>query len=284
MLFPAGGTSISADSTNAAILGTPNARAHPPFQMSEPLINAPHSRFEVQDPREIRHLLTRLINARALLTVHKGGNIVLLSSIISIDDNTGIMQLDTSSDDALNQRALAMEGLQCSGNLERIEIRFALGPLVLDRSQTPPTFSTLVPERLIYLQRREFFRLLAPAQDSLQCEVVIPETEDTPERILSVLVIDISTGGVALRVPPGEEALFATGRSFAKVRLRLPKTGQVEAGLQVRHLGEYSGHRGQVLHHAGCEFQALSMPMQNLVQRYIMRVERERVARDRGLI
>lgn len=252
--------------------------------MSEPLINTPASRFEVQDPREIRHLLTRLINARALLTVHKGGNIVLLSSIIRIDDNTGIMQLDTSADDAVNRRALAMDGLQCSGNLERIEVRFALGPLLLDTSETPPTFSTAVPERLIYLQRREFYRLLAPARDALQCEVVVAATDDAPERIVSASVIDISTGGLALRVPPGEEALFETGHNFDLIRLRLPKTGVVETGLLVRHVGEYAGNRGQVLHHAGCEFQSLTMGMQNIIQRYIMRVERERVARDRGLI
>lgn len=252
--------------------------------MSEPLINSPPSRFEVRDAREIAMLLQRLIKAHALLTVHKGGNIVLLSSILELDEAGGRLLLDTSADDEVNQRALAMEGLQCSGNLERIEVRFPLGPLTLDLGQQPPIFTTPIPERLIYLQRREYYRLLAPARDGLQCELLLPDQPGVPGRTILAPVIDISTGGVALRVPPGEEAVFTTGHRFELCRLRLPKTGVVEAPLLIRHIGEYSGNKGQVMHHAGCEWQGLNLGMQNLIQRYIMRVDRERLARDRGLL
>lgn len=252
--------------------------------MSEPLINTPPSRFEVREPREIRSLLQRLINARALLTIHEGGNIVLLSSILGFDNDANTLQLDTSADTNINQRALVMTGLQCSGNLERIEVRFPLGPLRLDIQQTPAIFVTTIPEHLTYLQRREYYRLLAPARDALNCEFHITDEHSGQARLVQAPIIDISNGGVALRVPAGEEDLFLAGRHFEICRLRLPNTGLVEGSLHIRHVGQYSGNKGQVLNHVGCEWQSLNMGMQNLIQRYIMRVERERVARDRGLL
>lgn len=252
--------------------------------MSESLLNTPPSRFEVRDPREIRSLLQRLINARALLTIHKGGNIVLLSSILGFDDTSNTLQLDTSADSDVNQRALTIDGLNCSGNLERIEVRFPLGPLRLDTRQQPAIFEATIPEHLTYLQRREYYRLLAPARDALACEFDITDEHSGQTRLVSAPIIDISNGGVALRVPAGEEDLFTAGRRFERCRLRLPKTGLVEGSLQVRHVGQYAGNKGQVMNHVGCEWQSLNMGMQNLIQRYIMRVERERVARDRGLL
>ncbi|HEX5756997.1 MAG TPA: hypothetical protein VFY12_11690, partial [Arenimonas sp.] len=71
---------------------------------------------------------------------------------------------------------------------------------------------------------------------------------------------------------------------FPNCRLSLPKTGLVEAPLLVRHVGEYHGLHAMPMHHAGCEWQGMPMGMQNLIQRYIMRVERERVARERGML
>lgn len=252
--------------------------------MSEHLINQQATRYEVRDPLEIRHLLQRLISAHALMSLlHADGSVVLLSTILGIDESTGQLLLDTSADDGINQSVLASQALHCAGSLERIEVRFDLEPLKMDRSLTPPVFRVALPKHLVYLQRREYFRLLAPAHDALYCDLELPEEASGSTRRLQTPVIDLSTGGVAVRVPQGSDELFKAGTTFPNCRLALPKAGVVEAPLLIRHVGEYHGPKGLPLHHAGCEWQGMPMGMQNLIQRYIMRVERERVARERGM-
>ena len=243
------------------------------------------TRYEVRDPHEIRVLMHRLINARALLTMQDvNGNVLLLSSVLAIDDTTNTAIFDTSIDDSINQRALAQPMILCIGQVDRIEVRFLLDPLRLAEYHFLPAFIVAMPDQIDYLQRREFYRLQAPATDALSCEIEMPEISSTPARDVLMPVIDISEGGIAVRVPDGVDLSLSAGSIFDKARLRLPNVGVIESRLRIRHIGQYKTPRGKVQHHAGCEWVALPIPMQSISQRYIMRIERERQARDRGLI
>lgn len=245
----------------------------------------PHTRYEVCDPREIRQLLQRLIQARALLTVnHDDGQILLLSSVLGFDDHAGNLLLDTSARQDINVRVLAQAQLHCVGNLDNIEVRFSLGQLALGMHEQLPAFSVPMPERLIYLQRREYYRLLAPAADALECEIELPAEQVRAPRILRAPVIDLSARGIAIRVPSDEDSHFQAGVYFARSRLALPNTGAIESGLHIRHVREQTDRKGRTWQLAGCEWDQLSMAMQAIGQRYIMRVERERLARERGLL
>ncbi len=241
-------------------------------------------RYRVTDPLEIRLIIRRLIAARALLTLHDAdGTVVLLSSILAIDEVTGLLILDTSTDEAANQRLLAHAAVNCQGNLDRIDVRFSLERLSFCTHQYLPAFAAALPKLLIYLQRREFYRLPAPLSDELVCSLTFSSEDRQPAIILGAIVIDLSERGLSIRLPAGEEARFSTGLILDHARLKLP-TGVVEGPLLVRHVGQYAGGRGATLSHAGCEWGDLPVSMQGIVQRYMIRTERTRNARERGLI
>ncbi len=251
--------------------------------MTATLENATSSNYEVIDPLEIRVILRRLISARVLLTLHDSeGHILLLSSVLAIND-AGMLVLDTSPDNAVNQRVMKQLFVHCHCHLDRIDVRFSLGRLAYAMHQHLPAFITPLPGHLLYLQRREFYRLPTPLADELCCKITLPERDYLPGVIVSAALIDISEGGIAVRLPAREGTRFSNGMLVDHATLNLP-TGMIEGRLHIRHVGEFAGPRNTTRNHAGCEWVDLPPAMQSAVQRYMMRVERLRMARERGLI
>ena len=64
----------------------------------------------------------------------------------------------------------------------------------------------------------------------------------------------------------------ATGTVWTGCRIDLPGLGTLVGDLEVMHTTEGDVRR------CGCRFRALPLPMANLIQRYITRVEREQHA------
>ena len=66
------------------------------------------------------------------------------------------------------------------------------------------------------------------------------------------------------------------------LELRLPDTAPIPARLVVRNLFRITRRGGAEVLRAGCEFADLPRGAEDVIQRYILRVERTRNARERG--
>ena len=66
-------------------------------------------------------------------------------------------------------------------------------------------------------------------------------------------------------------------------RIELPEVGTVTGTAIVRSVFETVTRSGSKSQRAGCEFVKLPGPMLTLIQRYIIKVERERKARESGM-
>ena len=64
----------------------------------------------------------------------------------------------------------------------------------------------------------------------------------------------------------------------------LPDLGIVTARLQVRNVFEITNRNGIRMLRAGCQFMGLSGNASSMIQRYILKIERERSARERGAL
>ena len=97
---------------------------------------------------------------------------------------------------------------------------------------------------------------------------------------MEATVLDISSGGLAILLPPNEPAL-EPDTVLADCRLMLPETGPIVTSLRVRNLFRITNRDGSTMLRAGCEFTDLSSSMASTIQRYILKAERERNARER---
>jgi flagellar brake protein len=147
--------------------------------------------------------------------------------------------------------------------------------------QGRPAFRAAFPDSLLRLQRREFYRLTVPIARPLRC--ILPyQKADGSRAQLEVKVVDISGGGLAVVAPP-EGIGFEADAEFPNCRLELPEVGIIVATVKVCSMFEITLRNGSTIKRAGCQFKTLPGPMLTLVQRYIIKVERERKARESGL-
>ena len=136
-----------------------------------------------------------------------------------------------------------------------------------------------MPDRLLRLQRREYFRLTAPSTPSLVCQLPM-EKEDGATITFQARVLDISGGGIAFVVPP-EGVEFKPEMEFHHCQIVLPEIGAVQTSLRIRSVFRVTNRDGISMLRAGCEFVDMSERVASIIHRYILKVERERGSREK---
>jgi len=241
------------------------------------------ARFGVEDPEQIAHLLRRMVEQRSMLEASlPGSGPGLLSAVLDVDERRRQVVLDATPHAAVERIALAQPQLGFSARVDRVDVRFYTGPLVKIMFEGMPAYRAPLPESMRYLQRREFFRIEVPAAHPAYCQILVPADDDHPPRDLRTRVYDISAGGMSLFVPIGEDKVLTGGAHFGACRLMLPDANPILVGLRVRRNFRIS-RRGAISQTcAGCEYVDLMPAAQSVIQRYLMRLDRERIAREKG--
>lgn len=232
-----------------------------------------YANYLVHSRQEITQILRAVMRQNEIVTGYfDQGKAFFLSAILDADPDSGYLYLDCGSDPGTNRRALASNKLIFVTNQNRIKIQFSTKTLEQIEFDGRPAFRTALPASLLKLQRREYYRLVAPIRAHLRC--IIPDMAG--ERI-ETDVADISVGGVAISGFPNAAVLTA-GLLLADCRIALPEEGTVVAALEVRNLLEASRKSGPSVLRAGCVFIGIPAPHQAMIQRYIIRADRERRA------
>lgn len=247
------------------------------------ILHAQHyADYLVGYPREIAQILGGLIEKRALVTLYLGaGGHALVTTLLEVDESTGTLVFDVGPEAALNQRARQTPELICDAVLDKVKVQFLLStPSEVDWAGRP-AFRAALPTQVLRLQRRNDYRLAVPGAHAITCRFPWPASGPHRNR-LEARVLDISGGGLALLLPASVPAL-GVGDEIPDCQLRLHDAGTIACRLHVRNRLKLPQRNGGELSRLGCEFVELSSAAANAIQRYILKVERERIARDRGL-
>lgn len=155
--------------------------------------------FPITNESEIRSMLRLLIDQHCLFTAHFGDDHrFLLTTILGVSENGREIYLDVSPHESINRRVLAASSLLMTTQIDRVELRFHTGRVTLGTFDGLPAFRLPLPEQMIYLQWREFYRLTPPISRPVICEVdVVPGDEPL---VLQTRVLDISVGGIAIHI------------------------------------------------------------------------------------
>lgn len=206
------------------------------------------------------------------------GRDMLLTSMISYKDNGLFLELSASSE--ANRKALEANKLFCVTQLDKVKIQFILRDLQRSETNGVPAFFAPLPDSVLRLQRREYYRLAAPVARPLKCVIPFPAPDGEP-RVIDVHIADISGGGLGVIATPLDIPLEPGLELSCKIEL--PEVGLVTGTIVVRSVFESVTRTGVKSKRAGCEFVKLPGSMLTLIQRYIIKVERERKARESGM-
>lgn len=206
------------------------------------------------------------------------GRDMVLTSMISYNDNGIFLDLGASSE--MNRKALETNKLFCVTQLDKVKVQFILRGVKRVETKEGPAFFAAMPESVLRLQRREYYRLAAPISRPLKCTVPFP-LSDGQRRVVEAHIGDISGGGIGIVSIPIDIPLQPGVELSCKIDL--PEVGVVTGMVVVRSVFETTTRSGVKSKRAGCEFMKLPGPMLTLIQRYIIKVERERKARESGM-
>ncbi|MDP2156007.1 MAG: flagellar brake protein, partial [Sulfuricella sp.] len=182
--------------------------------------------------------------------------------------------LDLGANEAFNKKILDSEKIIFITAHDKVKVQFVTHRVEKIQLEGRDVFRTELPKSLIKLQRREYYRVTTPIANPLKCIALMEDG-----RKIEMTVTDIGIGGVGVVLPPAD-AVVEPGMRFNGCSLVLPEIGNIVAALEIRSVFEVTLRSGLKTKRAGCQFINLSANMQSMVQRYIIKVERERRARE----
>lgn len=255
---------------------------HPPPQFELEQSND-YSQYLLYAKAEILAVLRSLIQKGALITVYfDEGRSFLLTSMIALSADNNEFIFDLGSNEEMNRRALLTKKLIFTTNVDKVKIQFSLNRVSLTQNAGRPAFLGAVPETLLRLQRREYFRLGTPIANPITLNATVRRA-DGSALMIAVPLLDVSGGGIGLMAAPDQAELFQRGDMLPDCKMMLPDEGLLVTTLCVRNMFDVTTRSGSRYVRVGCEYVNLPPARLTMVQRYITRVERERKARLSGL-
>lgn len=231
---------------------------------------------------EILAVLRALIEKKAMLAVHLDDRrSFFLTSVIGVAPGELGLIVDVANNEEMNRAALSARNLVLTAVLDKVKVQFRASRLRNIENEGRPAFLVPFPEKLLRLQRREFFRLATSIANPIRLCTTIRHP-DLGVRSIDVPLSDISGGGVGLMVTLEQSRLFEKGDTLDECKIVLP-TDVLIATLRVRNLFDVTARNGARLIRVGCEYVGLPPARLTVVQRFITRIERERKARLNGL-
>lgn len=234
-------------------------------------VTTDNSNYIIHSRVEILYILRAIQHKNELVTAYfNQGKDFILTSIIEVDN--GSLILDYGTSEALNQRAVASDRIILVTTQDRVKVQFVADGMEQVEYLGRPAFRTAIPSELLKLQRREYYRLTTPMVNPITCSLTRPDSSR-----IDLVIADISLGGIAI-ANYQHQIMLEIGDKFADCRIVLPDIGTLTTGLEVRNEHEILLKNGTKSHRAGCMFIDMPPRQQNTIQRYIIKLDRERRA------
>lgn len=234
---------------------------------------AGNEQYRIHSEVEILYILRSMMRSDTMITCYFGhDDNFILTTIIDVDEERKDMVLDYGADEESNQRALRANKLNVVGFMDQVKIQFVCHGVEKIRFEGRNALATPIPENLLRIQKREYYRIDTPTMNPLKCVIPLPEGNepDTAEVILQ----DISCGGMAI-VDPHSKVNFERGVIYPNCDLVLPGVGTARVNLKVQMVSEIPQRNGLTCQRAGVEFHNIQEKMLSMIHRYITKLEIE---------
>ncbi|MFN4023101.1 MAG: flagellar brake protein [Hydrogenophilus thermoluteolus] len=224
----------------------------------------------VSHPKEIEFILRNLWQQRTNLGLFVSQRYVMPTQIVGLADHA--LFLDLSQDEARNQSVVGKPAV-CQGKLDGVLTQFAVESLSLAQYHGARAFQAPRPTGILWLQRREYFRVHVPLSHNVVCKVNTA-SPGAPPHLVPFRVLDVSNGGVAILIPPASLKVVP-GQVFRDSILVIPTVEPIVVSLEVRNVYHVTNRLGQYVERSGCRFINLPPAVEKALQRYIFTVQRE---------
>jgi c-di-GMP-binding flagellar brake protein YcgR len=236
--------------------------------------SADNEEFHVYSRREIVAILKDIADRRAVVTLYfREGESFIVTNLLKVNPEFEEVIFDPPQDQAALRAIGESKRLVFVTFVEQVKTQFAARQAEATRFEDHPAMRIRLPDSVMRLQRRNFFRVPAPRSVPLICEVPLADGSKTRFE-----VGDLSVGGLAMLAGPASSE-FEAGAVFHNCRIDLPDHGVITTSIELRNRSESTrAGRDDSQVRFGCRFLNLGGTVETLIQRYINHLERARRA------
>ena len=238
--------------------------------------------YRIRSRREIIRLLDSIKNQRELVKM-SGSEApdAILTSILAIEEGEDCMVVDAAPMQTQNHRLLSSERISFETKLDQVRVMFSTDKAEFCKYEDYSALRVPLPESAIRIQRRDSYRVNIPLASPVQCTFPPPGSEEKPIiKPVALTMLNVSMGGIA--VADENNVLDGTlGILYKNCSIALLGTS-VTVSLEIRNVASIKLPNGKAIRHIGCRFTNTSNSVLTLVQRYILKLERDQNAKMTG--
>ena len=215
---------------------------------------------------EIIQKLRQLGKNNSLVTIHFAGHSIL-TTIVDVLSDRNLLVLDFGSDEKLNHQLMETERAIVKTDFQGITAQFTIDNIRKARLQGNPSFACPLPEKVLWVQRREFYRVKIPMSENVTCELIHGDMHRTEYPVL-----DISAGGIAL-FDKNNELELEPGNIFHNSKLVLGEHDAAFLNLEIRNHVSLNPNEPSEGTRCGCAFLNLTGDFAISIQKFINLVD-----------
>lgn len=191
--------------------------------------------------------------------------------LLGINQTHDLLIFDTAPSDNINILATKGSKLYCATSVNDVPVEFVLNTPCQATLAGKSIFVTQLPDVLVRVQRREFFRVTIPSSMAASCYI------RTDEQRIRVEVTDISIGGLSI-VIDGELPLeFELYEVYERCEVQLSLDESFMVNLEVRNHINKKNKKNKKITQIGFAYKNASGAIQSQVQRFIFNIESKRL-------
>lgn len=236
-----------------------------PILTIEKFRDGEESKFLIHSPKEIQLTLHAIAQKKSIGVLYFDNSERFFKTVLLAVNEQGLW-LDVGPDADDNNLILHSDSITFVTMHHGAKVQFDCHQIQSALYATHPAFYCPLPQKIVRLQRREYFRLPTSGDAPLKC-VIAPPPEISPQPV-EITIMDISVGGIALTCKESNVTL-QEGKLYPDCQIELPGVGTLVVTIQVRNLFDVTSLSGTITKHAGCEFIRMDGKMSMLLQRYV---------------
>lgn len=211
---------------------------------------------------EIMQKLRQLGKKHSLITLHFNES-TMLSTVVDVLSDKNLLVLDYGGSEEMNEKLLKHNRAVVKTDYDGIQAQFTIKDIRKARLQGKASFACPLPEDVLWVQRREYYRVRIPLSEVVTCELIHGDNNRTEYPVL-----DISTGGIAL-FDKDDELELEPGNIFHNCKLTLGDHSSAYINLEIRNHILKNPNNPEEGTRCGCAFIDLTGDFEVDVQKFI---------------
>jgi c-di-GMP-binding flagellar brake protein YcgR len=242
-----------------------------------------NAKFILKNPTEITRKLNLILKQDCLITVSfNKGKSFFLSTLLDIDTKKKKMNLDFASEEQLNKQILKATPITLTTNVGGVAVTFILEKVSKPLLSHHNAFILDFPEELMWRERRSFYRIKTPLQNTPNCKFILNTHDEAGNDLsynLKIDLLDLSLTGTSFTYDPKlyKSDIFEGIKEIPSCSIMLPGIGRFSTVLQVRNQRPQKISAPEQAQIIGVKFHKLSGAIESQIQRYLLSIERSRI-------